>query len=552
MRLSLISLIASVVVFSLNPCIADNTPITDQNIMQRYADLSSLNDTVNYLTSQINSKNAELSKEYNETKKVKLEKEISELNSKLTASKISFANTIADVNLFSDDEENPSKPKEQQDLLKELQELLIPFIDSIKNATKSPRKIEKLRNQIEFIDTRNAQAEEALANISRIESMDQFKDVKKNIEVSKQMIQKVIADNNILKSMYKRDLDKALKGQTSFFALADMIHGFFATKGRNLLLALSTGIIVAFILRLLKRVFLRIKLFNKRQYTFRKTFNALYGIFIWVLSVFAGIGTLYIMSDWFLFSLSLLILVAIFWSLKTYLPRFITEVKLIMDLGYVKEGQRIVWNNCPWIVKRLGMSVHLENEYLDSRIRILPIKEISPLYSRPIVENEPLFPSRSGDFVMLSDGTYGKILTQTCENVAIAPYPMIRMILPVQEYLSLKPRNYSNGFCVKATLSIDYKHQKDISGIEEFLKNDLSSMLKENQSFPKEYFGKPIIEFKEPSSSSLDLFVLVVCDGKLAPDYFKVCRLINSLLLKLCSKHELSIPFPHLQVVMDK
>lgn len=533
-------------------CIAEETQTIEQIVLQRSSDLASMNSSINYFASQIDAKNLELAKEHNENRKTKLESEISQLTIKLNAAKMSFANTIADVNLFSEEEDAaPSKPKEK-DILKELQELLVPFIDSIKNATKSPRKIEKLRNDIAIIDLKDSQSEEALQNLTRIESLEQFKDMKENIEASKLMIQKVVAENKILKNIYKRDLDKALRGQTSFFVVADMIQGFFATKGKDLLIALCTGILAAFILKCLKKIILNLKYFNNSQRNIKKTFNAFYGIVSTAISVFSGIAALYLLNDWFLFSLALLILIAVFWSLKTYIPRFLTEIKIIMDLGYVKEGQRIVWNNCPWIVKKLGMSVQLENEYLDSRIRFLPIREISNLYSRPLVQDEPLFPSRKGDFVMLSDETYGKVLTQTSENVVLLLPPTVQITLPLQEYLSLKPRNYSNGFQVKTLLSIDYKHQKDVFQIEDIVKKELSELLQSNSFSPAENFKNLIVEFKEASNSSLDFFVWVDCKGELAPDYSKVCRFINSMILKICSKHSLSIPYPHMQVIMEK
>lgn len=552
MKISPCTFIASIMLFALTLCATEESQPIEQIILQRYSDITSMNASINYLLSQINTKKMELEKEHDENRKAKIKAEISQLTNKLNVMKMAFTNTITDIDFFAEEDDSASKPQGKRDILKELQEILIPFIDSLKNATKSPRKIEKLRNDIERINIKNSQAEEAIQNIVKIETLEQFRDMRENIESSKQKIQKVIDENNVLKNIYKRDLEKALKGKASFFVITDTIHGFFATKGKDLLIALSVGLLVAFILKWFKKIIFKLKYFINDQKLFKKAFGALYAIFTGVLSVVAGISTLYILNDWFLFSLALLILIALFWSLKAYLPKFLAEVKIILNLGPVKEGQRIVWNNCPWIVKKLGMSVQLENEYLDSKIIALPLREISSLYSRPVIKDEPLFPSKKGDFVLLSDSTYGKVITQTSENVAILLSSTLKKTFSVQEYLLLKPLNYSNGFLVKMKLSLDYKHQKDIFEIEGVVKKELSELIQNNIQFPARCFKNLIIEFKEPVTHSLDFIVWVDCAGELAPEYFKVCRFINAMLLKICNKHNLSIPYPHLQVILEK
>jgi hypothetical protein len=233
--------------------------------------------------------------------------------------------------------------------------------------------------------------------------------------------------------------------------------------------------------------------------------------------------------------------IAVSWSLKTYLPKFLAEIKLVLNLGSVKEGQRIVWNNCPWIVKKIGMVVQLENKYLDSGVTMLPIREMLNLHSRPLVKNEQLFPSKKGDFVLLSNNIYGEVQIQTPENVVISLSSTLQIIYTVQEYFSLKPQNYSNGFQLNMGLSVGYKHQKDIFEIENILKKELLEQIQNNKQFPTKYFKNLIVEFKEPLLYSLDFLVWVDCSSELAPEYGKVRRFINSILLKICNDHNLLV-----------
>lgn len=520
-------------------CLAEGPKTAEHFVTKRYSDLNSMDASINYLTSQVSTKNMELKDEHDENEKGKIRSEIAGLTRKLNAMKMFFANTIGDESLFVDEEDESSKQK-GRDALKELQDLLIPLIDSIKSATKKPRKIEKLRHDVEVMSNKIAQAEKAIQNIEKIESLGQLSSMRGNIEEAKQMIQKFINENRILRNIYKNDLRKELKGKTSFIvAVSDGVKKFFSTKGMNLLTAVGIGFLIFFILTWLKKRIQSLKFFMKHQENLKKPFNALYDVITGAISICAGITVLYILNDWFLFSFAVLILIGVFWSLKKYLPKFLAEIKLALNLGSVKEGQMIVWGHCPWIVKKLGMVIQLENECLDTTTTFLSISEIVNLYSRPLVKGEQLFPSKTGDFVMLSNNIYGQVKIQTPENVVILISPTLQITYTIHEYFLLKPQNYSKGFRLNMNLSIGYKHQKNIFELEDVVRKELSALILNNEKFPKAYFKDLVVEFKEPSPLSLDFFVCVDCAGELAPVYSKVRRFINSMLLKICNDHDL-------------
>jgi len=149
-------------------CLGEEPQSPEQFVIKKYSDLSSMNSSINYLVSQVSTKNKELKEEHDENEKGKIKSEIAGLTRKLNVMKMSFANIVGDENLFVDEEDDLSKQK-GRDALKELQDLLIPFIDSIKSATKKPIKIEKLRCDIERMDNRLAQAENSIQNIEKVE-----------------------------------------------------------------------------------------------------------------------------------------------------------------------------------------------------------------------------------------------------------------------------------------------------------------------------------------------------------------------------------------------
>ncbi len=540
MKIKFYAFVASVLFVSAL-CFAEEPQSAEQFAKKKYSDLTSLDASINYLALQVNAKNNELKVEHDENEKGKIKTEIAGLTRKLNTMKMFFANTVGDENLFVEEEEDLSKQK-GRDALKELQDLLIPFIDSIKMATKKPRKIEKLRYDIERMKDKIAQAEKAVQNIEKIESLSQLDGIRKNIETSKQMIQRYIDENRVLRNIYKNDLAKELKGKTSFIvAVSDTVKKFFSTKGINLLTAIFIGSLAFFVLTWFKKRIQGLNFFTKDQKNLKKTFNALYGVITGGISICASITTLFVLNDWFLFTLAVLILIGIVWSLKKYLPKFLAEIKLALNLGAIKEGQRIVWENCPWIVKKVGMVIQLENEYLDTPTIFLSVREVVNLHSRPLVKNEQLFPSKTGDFVMLSNNIYGRIKIQTPENVVISISPTLQTSYTIQEYFSLKPLNYSNGFQLNMVLAIGYKHQKNIFELGDIVKKELSGLILNNKQFSEAYFKSLTVEFKEPSHLSLDFFVCVDCAGEMAPEYRKVKRFINSMLVKICNDHDLLI-----------
>jgi hypothetical protein len=115
----------------------------------------------------------------------------------------------------------------------------------------------------------------------------------------------------------------------------------------------------------------------------------------------------------------MIILLLVVIGSRTYLPRFMTEARMLLDMGPVREGERVLFNGISWQVKALNMYSILVNPELQGGLLRLPLSELSGMISRPDDPEEPWFPTRKGDFVMLNDGTFGQVLLQTPEVVQL-------------------------------------------------------------------------------------------------------------------------------------
>ena len=115
------------------------------------------------------------------------------------------------------------------------------------------------------------------------------------------------------------------------------------------------------------------------------------------------------------------LILALVWAMKNTVPAFLDNARLILNLGPVREGERVVYQGIPWRVAALNLFTDLENPELVGGHFRLPLKDLSTLRSRPFdPETERFFPTRLDDWVMLADGFYGRVIRQTPEEVVIA------------------------------------------------------------------------------------------------------------------------------------
>jgi hypothetical protein len=255
----------------------------------------------------------------------------------------------------------------------------------------------------------------------------------------------------------------------------------------------------------------------------------------------------YSFGDWMLLSLAIILILGLAWTAKEGVPLYWKQVLLMVNLGTVKEGERIVYLGVPWRVVSLNLFTILENPYLTSGTLRIPLKEIMGLNSRPCEKDEPWFPSAVGDWVILSDGTRGEVLSQTAEMVQLGLRGGSKKTYLTQHYLSLSPLNISADFRLKITFGLDYEHQGIITTeIPEKLGATLKQGL-EDQGHAENLIQLKV-EVETANASSLDLVIIADFSGRTAALYNSLNRVIQKLTIEACSRNGWGIPFPQLTV----
>jgi hypothetical protein len=313
----------------------------------------------------------------------------------------------------------------------------------------------------------------------------------------------------------------------------------------NLFLALSAFFGVFLGLRFLQKLFSKAKpgeQHKKRSFSLRLTTILYHG-----LSVLAALGAallvLYASGDWVLLGLALIFLFGFAWTAKQAVPMYWEQIKLMLNMSTVREHERLLYNKLPWRVVSLGFYTKLHNPALKGGLLRLPIKELFGLRSRPFHKHEPWFPCEEGDWVLLADGTFGRVLMQTPEIVRLELVGGSDKTYPTLEFLRQNPNNLSvKNFGVFVTFGIDYAHQDAITQeIPKQLRTILSERLQQYDF--GEYMVSVTVRFKEAAASSLDLHIVAEFAGQAAPHYIVIPKIIQRIAVDACNHYGWEIPF---------
>ncbi len=516
---------------------------------------TSLVDTLNTLIArrldvieQLKLKKHERKKTISQEEKATLNEEITDLNNRLH-------NIEKDIQslVFGMDMESIFEKQEKKFVWKdELFKVLTPIIQMLERVTERPRKIQKLRSEIQRYKKQLDAMYLALKNLNSFFEKIDDKDrrLKNKLLKMREIWQKKIARHEDHLTVSKFKLNELLKERKSIFESSqEIMKSFFKSRGKNFILAILAFISVFLILRYCHRLIYKYSPIYKAEErnVYMRLVDVVYHILTIVGSTAALFFILYISADWVLLSFAIIFVLGIAWTAKEGIPIYWKQIQLMLNLGSVKEGERIIYLGVPWRVISLNLYTTLENPFLTTKNIRVPLKEMLGLNSRPVAENEGWFPSKLGEWVILSDGTRGEVITQTPEVVELKLRGDSIKAYSTQDYLGMNPLNISADFRLKVLFGLDYNLQEVITTkipeqLAKFLKNGLEKMgHKENMKNLK-------VEVESAGASSIDLVIIADFSGKAAPLYNSIKRAIQKLTIEACTENNWSIPYPQIVV----
>lgn len=501
------------------------------------------------LANDIDSHEKQLRNSLSDSEKTELKSQLEQLQSELQQAKGNFQKISTGVDISFNSEGDVQNFNIQQEMLA----LIEPIVKEMKHMTTDVRKKADLRDEIEVISQRLPNARTAVENLQSFLKLTEDEQLRSYLTKNLNEWQRHLSTLESRLQAAQLQLDRLTSAETSFAeASHSYLKGFFQKRG----LYLTQAVLVVFAILLLARltrkwVLERLPGYHSQHRSFRiRLLDLLHHIITTILCIIGPMVVFYVAEDWVLFSLGVLLLLATGWTLRTAVPRYWEQIRLFLNIGAVREGERIFFEGLPWLVQRINFYTLLENPKADLKLRI-PIDDLTDQKSRPMDRDEPWFPCRRDDWVILSDGVRGKVVGLSLEFVELAERGGAHKTYLLPDFLALSPRNLSTNFRLKSTIGISYRHQAQST--TEIIET-LAAYL--NRRATEEGIIKNVIslrvEFAEAGASSLDLMVLADFDGETAPLYNRMHRAIQRWCVDACSEYGWEIPFPQLTVTLPE
>ena len=264
-----------------------------------------------------------------------------------------------------------------------------------------------------------------------------------------------------------------------------------------------------------------------------------------MLVALAILSVFYVRGDLLLLSLAIIALVMLALGTWRYLPRYVREGRLLLNVGAAREGERVTYAGLPMRITSLNLYSELRNPELEGVIR-LPLSAMAELISRPRGDDS-WFPCRAGDYLLLADGSFAHVLQQSIEQVRLKIMGSI-VHIGSTELLQQQPRNLSReGFGIAVTFGIDYQYQPiALQEVPQKLRDGITRAFAESDH--AEGLKDLLVEFKAANSSSLDYLVYATMDGNSASSYFAIGRLIQQSCVDICNREGWVIPFTQVTI----
>lgn len=481
-----------------------------------------------------------------EEQKKELEQELVGLKSRLSGLQADFEKLATGVEKDRFDKET----SETIDLNQEFRELLRPVVGELKEATSKPRELEEMRGMVEVLRERREQARKAVGRLVPLRERAEGTPLGGELALLEEDWAGRLAESDSqLQALSLRIEERAAQSESIWSLFSGAVIRFCTTRGRNLLFAFLAFVVTMVVLRGGYRVMRRRGPLRRRAKAslMARVFDVSIGVASVVLATVVSFGVLYVTGDWVLLTIGLFFVLGLAWAAKNTLPAISEHLKLLLNLGPVREGERLVFEGVPWRVQRLGYYCEFVNPELTGGLLRLPLRELIGRHSRPFHEKEHWFPTSLNDWVLLGDGTFGKVVSQSPEQVVLLKMGGSRATYPAAAFLELFPENLSGNFRVQVVFGIDYVHQAEVTTtvldvFRQRIEADLRAYAGEDGLISLN------VEFKEAGASSLDFVVLADMSGALGSRYQFLKRRIQRICVDVCNEHGYGIPFTQVTV----
>ncbi len=497
------------------------------------------------LKKRISEKKTAFKNSSSDAEKKKLNEELAKLDKQLAQTNSDFERTATgiDTSLFDETEELPFNWKD------EVVSLIKPGVMELKRLTAKARYKSQLQEELSSYQNLLPISNQANENLNKIISKASDPLVQNSLKGLLPEWESVKSQISNRMEIIQMELERMESEEKSLIETSKQsVKNFFRTRGLFLIIAVAAC--VGFILFLRFLYINLVKVLPGYSSKYRpfhiRALDLFFRVLTLVVSLIILITVFYIFEDWVLLSLSLIVLLGLGWAAKSTLPKFWDQSRLMLNIGAVREGERLLLDGIPWLVKNINMFSKLENPDLGIKLRV-PIEVLMDKASRDFDKKESWFPCRKNDWVILADGTRGCVVSLSHEMVELVLRGGARKIYQTQDFLSQSPLNLSANFRIKTFFGISYDLQSaSTNKILDILQTYLEKRIAEEEY--EDTLLNLRVEFAQAGGSSLDFVVISDFKGEMAPLYNRLKRAFQRWCVDACTENNWDIPFPQLTV----
>lgn len=495
------------------------------------------------LEAQVKEIERQLRSSPSDSEKKELESDLQKQQTELNTLKNNFVEIASGIGFSA----ISNKEEASFDLQKEMLSLMEPVVREMKRMTSDVRKKSDLREEATFYRNRIPQAKEAIKNVSALIEKSKDRALTANLkDVYDSWSGHVTSMESKLQAL-ELQLNRIESAETSFADSSQIyLKSFFQKRGLYLTQAMLVVVAILVLSRLSHALIMRVVPGYRQEHrSFRiRLLDLIHRMITIALTILGPMVVFYVAEDWVLFSLGILLLLGAAWTLRTAVPRYWHQIRIYLNIGSVREGERIFMEGLPWWVKKIDIFTLLENPDAGISQRIA-IENLVDLKSRPVRGDEPWFPCRKEDWVLLNDGVRGKVVGISHEFVELVERGGAHKTYLTQDFLGLAPRNLSIDFRIKETIGVSYDLQAiSTNQMLQILKAHLLRNIEAEGYLPD--LIQLNVEFQAANTSSLDLVVIADFKGVQAPLYNRLRRAIQRWCVDACTENDWEIPFTQL------
>ncbi|UNM97075.1 hypothetical protein MMG00_04270 [Ignatzschineria rhizosphaerae] len=514
--------------------------------------LESTENSIEDIQSKIAALKIELNDAVTAETKSEIEDRINQLQARLTQSRTEFEKYAlggVDINFLT---KTGNEEELNYDWQAELLQIVQPVFSEIQRLTKATREKEDINRELTLTKEKIATLEKGLAYLNTIPKESLSPTLTKKLETINNNWSSFLKDLVRDRDHYQNLLDAMTTDETFLQSLKNGIVDFL--KGRGLILLVSFATFFAVLYILTKGMdFILQRRHNRQKGQQKVNLRArllllIYRIISVITSVVAFLIVVHSMGDMVLFGIAILILLALIFAFRNYVPKYFSEIRLFLNLGSARQGERVIYRGVPWIIERITLyTATLYNPSLDNgRIRLM-LPELETLTSRPFNNDEIWFPAKVGDSFILPNGTFGEVKRQTPESVYLNSFNST-IIYPTADFIAGAPTNLSYGYYAVADFGLSYKHfDTPVDEIFSKLKAYITEFLS-NTALHDQYNSLSVEFRKINEGMSLVYTVIVAMKGSSAAYYFQSGRLLQEACLRCAQKEGWSMPFTNIEM----